>query len=223
MHDAIAPAGPGDFDAGITSTPGSTRPEELSFHVAGDYHPPNGTLLGFWLYLMSDCLVFACLFATYGVVGRRYAAGPSGADLFDLPLVALNTTFLLLSSITYGFAMLEMQNNQVRRTMSWLTVTGLLGAAFIGVELFEFGHFIHDGAGPQRSAFLSSFFALVGTHGLHVTFGIVWLITLMTQLRQHGLIPANKRRLMCLSMFWHFLDVVWIGVFTFVYLMGVLP
>ena len=105
-------------------------------------------------------------------------------------------------------------------TLSWLAVTGLFGAAFIGIELYEFSHLIHEGATPRRSAFLSSFFALVGTHGLHVTFGIVWLVTLMVQVRQRGLIVANQRRLMCLSMFWHFLDVVWIGVFTFVYLMG---
>ena len=200
-----------------------SAPEKLNFHVTGEHHAANSTMLGFWLYLMSDCLIFACLFAMYGVLGRNYAAGPSGADLFELPLVAVNTSMLLLSSITYGFAMLEMQRKRMRPTMIWLAVTGLLGAVFIGLELYEFAHLIHDGAGPQRSAFLSSFFTLVGTHGLHVTFGIVWLITLMVQLKKHGFIAENKRRLMCLSMFWHFLDVVWIGVFTFVYLMGVLP
>ena len=198
-------------------------PQQPLFYLKNEHHPENGTLLGFWLYLMSDCLVFACLFAIYGVLGRSYAAGPSGADLFDLKLVALNTTFLLLSSITYGFAMLEMQRNRVRATLAWLLVTGLFGACFLAVELYEFAHLIHEGSGPQRSAFLSSFFALVGTHGLHVTFGIVWLITLMVQVGRRGFIPENKRRLLCLSMFWHFLDVVWIGVFTFVYLMGVLP
>ncbi|MDF3982953.1 cytochrome o ubiquinol oxidase subunit III [Luteibacter sp. PPL201] len=187
-----------------------------------DHHPANGTLLGFWIYLMSDCLIFACLFATYGVLGRSYAGGPSGADLFELPLVAINTTMLLLSSITYGFAVLEMQKNQKGTMMAWLIITGLFGAAFLGIELYEFAHLIHEGAGPQRSAFLSSFFTLVGTHGLHVTFGIIWLVTLLFQVGKHGLTPANKRRIMCLSMFWHFLDVVWIGVFTFVYLMGVL-
>ena len=109
---------------------------------------------------------------------------------------------------------------QVGAVRSWLAITGLLGAGFLAIELFEFGHLIHEGATPQRSAFLSSFFVLVGTHGLHVTFGIVWLVTLMAQIRRHGLIAENQRRLMCLSMFWHFLDVVWIGVFTFVYLMG---
>jgi len=204
--------------AGAVSANPSSR-----FYLRDEHHPENGTMLGFWLYLMSDCLVFACLFAIYGVLGRSFAAGPSGADLFDLPLVALNTSLLLLSSITYGFAMIEMQRSRVKATMVWLLVTGLLGAGFIGIELYEFAHLIHEGNGPQRSAFLSSFFALVGTHGLHVTFGIVWLITLMLQVGKHGFIAANRRRLMCLSMFWHFLDVVWIGVFTFVYLMGVLP
>ena len=193
------------------------------FYVPEEFHPENSTLLGFWLYLMSDCLVFACLFAAYGVLGRNYAGGPTGAELFDLPLVALNTSLLLLSSITYGFAMLEMQRERQGATLAWLAVTGLFGIGFIGVELYEFAHLIHEGAGPQRSAFLSSFFTLVSTHGLHVSFGIVWLITLMLQVMRRGLIPANQRRLLCLSMFWHFLDVVWIGVFTFVYLMGVLP
>ncbi len=188
-----------------------------------EHHPENGTLLGFWIYLMSDCLIFACLFATYAVLGRNYAGGPSGAEAFELPVVAVNTALLLLSSITYGFAMLEMQHKRVRNTLIWLAVTGLLGACFIGFELSEFAHLIQEGNGPQRSGFLTSFFALVGTHGLHVTFGIVWLITLMFQLGRHGLSAENQRRLMCLSMFWHFLDVVWIGVFTFVYLMGVLP
>lgn len=187
------------------------------------HHPENGTLLGFWIYLMSDCLIFACLFATYAVLGRSYAGGPTGAELFDLPLVAINTSLLLLSSITYGFAMLEMQRKRSGATLIWLAVTGILGAGFISLELYEFVHLIHEGAGPQRSGFLTSFFALVGTHGLHVSFGIIWLITLMFQIGKHGLTAENNRRLMCLSMFWHFLDVVWIGVFTFVYLMGVLP
>ncbi|MGG2477360.1 cytochrome o ubiquinol oxidase subunit III [Rhizobium sp. BR5] len=192
------------------------------FYLKEDHHPENGTSIGFWLYLMSDCLIFATLFATYAVLGRSYAAGPSGADLFDLKLVAINTAFLLLSSITYGFAMLEMEKQKVKSTLVWLGITGLFGLAFLAVELYEFHHLIEEGAGPQRSAFLSAFFALVGTHGLHVTFGTIWLVTLMVQVGKHGLIAANKRRLMCLSMFWHFLDVIWIGVFSFVYLMGVL-
>ncbi|MGE4432150.1 MAG: cytochrome o ubiquinol oxidase subunit III [Sphingobium sp.] len=186
-------------------------------------HPEGGsTMLGFWIYLMSDCLIFAMLFATYGVLGGNYAAGPSPKDLFDLKLIALNTAMLLFSSITYGFAMLEMAKGKVASTQIWLAITGLFGAAFLCIELYEFAHLIHVGATPQRSAFLSSFFTLVGTHGLHVTFGIIWLITLMVQVAKKGLIPANRRRLMCLSLFWHFLDVIWIGVFTFVYLMGML-
>lgn len=201
----------------------TTGDATVFYDVGGKHHPENGTLLGFWLYLMSDCLIFASLFGTYGVLGRSFAGGPTGAELFDLPLVAVNTTMLLLSSITYGFAIISMQNGKRGGVLGWLAVTGLFGAAFIGIELYEFAHLIHEGAGPQRSAFLSSFFALVGTHGLHVTFGIVWLVTLMIQVARHGLTGANQRRLFCLSMFWHFLDVVWIGVFTFVYLMGVLP
>ena len=197
-------------------------PSQRSYFVR-EHHPENGSLLGFWLYLMSDCLIFACLFATYAVVGRSYADGPTGAALFDLPLVAVNTAMLLLSSITYGFAMLAMQRKQLRSTLVWLGITGLFGLAFLALEMYEFIHLIHEGAGPQRSAFLSSFFALVGTHGLHVTFGVIWLVTLMFQLNKHGLTPENGRRMMCLSLFWHFLDVIWIGVFTFVYLMGVLP
>ncbi|MBN8994904.1 MAG: cytochrome o ubiquinol oxidase subunit III [Rhizobiales bacterium] len=203
------------------------RPEEIAVrtYVAEEAHPHaegDSTSLGFWIYLMSDCLIFAMLFAAYGVLGGNYAAGPAPKDLFHLPLVAVNTTALLLSSITYGFAMVAMQEGRIGRTQLWLAVTGLFGLAFIGIELSEFADMIREGATPQRSAFLSAFFTLVGTHGLHVTAGIVWLVTLMTQVRLHGLTAANRRRLACLSMFWHFLDVVWIGVFTFVYLLGVL-
>ncbi|WP_027873097.1 cytochrome o ubiquinol oxidase subunit III [Spongiibacter marinus] len=198
----------------------ATKNGDLEFFVRGDHHAPNGTLLGFWLYLMSDCLIFAALFATYGVLSQSFAGGPTGADLFDLPLVAINTAFLLLSSITYGFALLQMQQNKLQGTLLWLALTGLLGTAFLSVELYEFYHLIHQGAGPQRSAFLTAFFALVGTHGLHVTIGVIWLVTLLLQLSKHGLTLTNRRRVFCLSMFWHFLDVIWIGVFTFVYLMG---
>ncbi|WP_183456568.1 cytochrome o ubiquinol oxidase subunit III [Mesorhizobium huakuii] len=206
--------------ASIATTAGT----EPVFHLEEEHAHAEGssTMLGFWLYLMSDCLIFAMLFAAYGVLGGNYAAGPAPKDLFDLDLVAVNTAMLLFSSITYGFAMLTMDKGRVAATQAWLAVTGLFGLAFLSIELYEFSHMIHEGATPQRSAFLSSFFTLVGTHGLHVTFGIVWLVTLMTQVARFGLTEANRRRLMCLSMFWHFLDVVWIGVFTFVYLMGML-
>jgi len=207
----------------MTSTTMNATGSAPVFFDNGDHHPQQGTLLGFWLYLMSDCLLFAVLFGTYAVLGHSYAAGPSGADLFELPVVATNTALLLFSSITYGFAMIAMQHGKKQHVLAWLAVTGLLGLGFLSLELNEFAHLIHEGAGLQRSAFLSAFFTLVSTHGLHVTFGIIWLVTLMAQVSKRGLGPENRRRLMCLSMFWHFLDVVWIGVFTFVYLMGSLP
>ena len=186
-------------------------------------HPEGGsTMLGFWMYLMSDCLIFAMLFAAYGVLGGSFAAGPGPKDLFELPLVAVNTAMLLFSSITYGFAMLAMEKDKKGATQLWLLVTAVFGASFLAIELYEFANLIHEGATPMRSGFLTAFFSLVGTHGLHVTFGLVWLFTLVVQIGKKGLIPANKRRLMCLSLFWHFLDVIWIGVFTFVYLMGML-
>lgn len=202
------------------------RMREPAFYLVeaeGHHHETGGaTMLGFWIYLMSDALIFATLFATFGVLSSAYAGGPTPREIFELPLVALNTALLLVSSITYGFAMIAMQEGRLRGTQSWLVVTGLLGAAFVGVELYEFANLIHEGATPMRSAFLSAFFTLVATHGLHVTFGIIWLVVMLVQLNQRGLHPENQRRLMCLSMFWHFLDVVWIGVFTFVYLLGVL-
>ncbi|SMO42699.1 cytochrome o ubiquinol oxidase subunit III [Paracoccus laeviglucosivorans] len=188
------------------------------------HHHPEGasTNIGFWVYLMSDCLMFAVLFATYGVLHGNFAAGPGPKDLFDLELIALNTAMLLFSSITYGFAMIAAYKGRKQATLRWLGVTLFFGLCFLAIELYEFHHLIHVGAGPQRSAFLSAFFTLVGTHGLHVTFGSIWLVTLMVQVSKYGLHQANMRRLMCLSLFWHFLDLIWIGVFTFVYLMGMI-
>jgi len=182
----------------------------------------SGTLLGFWIYLMSDALLFAAIFAAFGVLSSSFAGGPTPAELFDLGLVAVNTGILLLSALTCGLAMISMQAGRLGATRAWLLVTGLLGAAFVGIELFEFGELIAEGATPQRSGYLTGFFTLVGTHGLHVTFGVIWIIVMLVQLQQRGLHPENRRRLLCLSMFWHFLDVIWIGVFTFVYLLGVL-
>jgi cytochrome o ubiquinol oxidase subunit 3 len=202
---------------------GAGDPTARYFDLDEHDHPEGGsTLLGFWIYLMSDCLIFAILFAAYGVLGGNYAAGPGPSDLFELPLIAVNTAMLLFSSMTYGFAMIGMQRGRVREVQGWLIATALFGAAFLSIELYEFSHLIGEGATPQRSAFLSAFFTLVGTHGLHVTFGLVWLGTLLVQLAQHGLCEANRRRLLCLSLFWHFLDLIWVGVFTFVYLMGML-
>ena len=188
-----------------------------------EHHGPRAsTSLGFWIYLMSDALIFATLFATYGVLSTSYAGGPTPHDIFDLRLVALNTAILLVSSITYGFGMLAMDKGKVKAVQGWLALTALLGMSFVAIELYEFGVLIGEGATPQRSGFLSAFFTLVGTHGLHVTIGIVWIGIMLVQVGKHGLGVVNKRRLTCLSMFWHFLDVIWIGVFTFVYLMGML-
>ena len=206
------------LDAAPAVNPTYYLVEEDEHHAASG----GGTLLGFWIYLMSDALIFATLFATFGVVSGNYAGGPAPREIFELPLVALNTAMLLLSSITFGMGAIDMQAGRRRATLGWLAVTGLFGLAFISIELYEFASLIAEGATPQRSAFLSAFFTLVGTHGLHVTFGLIWIAVMMVQIGQRGLIPENRRRLICLGMFWHLLDVVWIGVFTFVYLLGVL-
>ncbi|NRA88969.1 MAG: cytochrome o ubiquinol oxidase subunit III [Rhizobiales bacterium] len=194
------------------------RPDD----VLNDAHPETGTVLGFWLYLMSDSLIFAILFAIYAVLGQNYAAGPAPKDLFEIDLILIATFMLLISSITYGFAVIAMEKNRVKETVIWLAITGLFGIVFIVMEVQEFSHLIHLGATPSRSAFLSSFFFLVGTHGLHVFSGLIWMAVLISQvIWAGGLKEENKRRIMCLSMFWHFLDVIWIGVFSLVYLTGV--
>ena len=195
-----------------------------SAHAAEHEHHDAGgnSVFGFWIYLMSDCILFATLFATYAVLSGSFAGGPTGKDIFELPYVLVETFCLLFSSVTYGFAMLAMHKGNQSGVMKWLAVTFLFGAAFIGMEINEFSHLIAEGFGPDRSAFLSGFFALIGTHGLHVFSGLVWMIVLMVQVAQNGLTATNQTRLMCLSLFWHFLDVVWICVFTVVYLMGVL-
>jgi cytochrome o ubiquinol oxidase subunit III len=176
------------------------------------------TTTGFWVYLMSDCLIFAVLFATFGVLAGNTAGGPAGRDIFSLPYVAGETALLLLSSFTFGAGMLRAHSGHRASVMGWLIVTLLLGAAFVGMELHEFSALIHDGAGPGISAFLSAYFTLVGTHGLHVTLGILWLGVMLHQVSKYGLDEIVLRRLSCLSMFWHFLDLIWICVFTFVYL-----
>jgi cytochrome o ubiquinol oxidase subunit III len=186
-------------------------------------HPPSHSVFGFWLYLMTDCILFAALFATFAVLNHQSAGGPTAKDVFEIPGVALETAVLLLSSITYGFAMLGAHRNNKAVTVGWLAVTFLLGASFLWLELHEFAHLIAEGAGPGRSAFLSSFFTLVGTHGLHVTFGLLWMVVLVVQVLTNKNIGEKEiRRLTCLSLFWHFLDIVWIGVFSFVYLASVI-
>ena len=192
-------------------------------HGHDDHHDSGGmTVYGFWLYLMTDCVLFASFFAVYAVMVNSVAGGPSGQDIFLLPFVAVETAFLLVSSITYGFAMLALYKGKKSQVLGWLALTFLCGAAFIGMEIYEFHHLIHEGYGPSRSGFLSAFFALVGLHGVHVTSGLIWMTIMMIQVQRKGLTNTNKTRLSCLSLFWHFLDVVWIGVFTVVYLMGAL-
>ncbi|AHB02715.1 cytochrome o ubiquinol oxidase subunit III [Brucella ceti TE28753-12] len=171
---------------------------------------------------MSDCILFSGLFATYAVLAHQFAGGPTGRELFDLQFVLVETMLLLVSSLTYGLATLSMYKNNRSGVLGWLGVTFLLGAAFLAMEIYEFHHLIVEGAGPDRSSFLSAFFTLVGTHGLHITSGLIWILVLSAMLLRDGLTERNRTRVMCLSLFWHFLDIIWIGVFTLVYLLGVL-
>ncbi|UVK77959.1 MAG: cytochrome bo3 ubiquinol oxidase subunit 3 [Sodalis sp. Fse] len=179
-------------------------------------------VFGFWIYLMSDCILFATLFATYAVLSNNVANGPSGKDIFELPFVLVETFFLLFSSITYGMTILAMNRGNKAQVNTWLGLTSLFGLCFICMELYEFYHLISKGYGPNHSAFLSSFFTLVATHGLHVTSGFIWILVMMMHISRRGLTSINQIRLKCLSLFWHFLDVIWICVFTVVYLMGAL-
>lgn len=190
-------------------------------HEHHGHHDAGATkVFGFWIYLMSDLILFASLFATYAVLVNGIADGPSGKEIFSLPFVLVETFLLLFSSITFGFAMLSMNKGSVSQVNLWLFVTFLFGLGFVVMEVYEFHELIAEGYGPDRSAFLSAFFALVSTHGLHVTAGLLWIIIMMIQVSRRGLTDVNRTRLSCLSLFWHFLDVVWICVFTVVYLMG---
>lgn len=177
---------------------------------------------GFWLYLMSDVVLFATLFATYAVLGRNFAGGPTGRELFDLPYAFGETLLLLVSSATGGLAMLAMHRDRKQPVMAWLGVTFLLGLGFIAMEINEFHHLIADGHGPSRSAFLSSFFALVSAHGAHVLGGLIWIVVMIGQVGAKGLSEPVQSRLIRWNLFWHFLDIVWVGVFTMVYLTGVM-
>ena len=177
---------------------------------------------GFWLYLMSDLILFSAIFATFAVVGQNYAGGPTGKELFHLPYVFVETMLLLLSSTICGLAVQGMHNDRKSLVLAGLSVTFLLGVGFISMEINEFYHMIIEGHGPESSGFLSAFFTLVGTHGAHVTLGLIWMAGMMAQIAVKGLTRPVQSRVVRLSMFWHFLDVVWIGIFTFVYLMGVM-
>jgi len=178
---------------------------------------------GFWIYLLSDIILFSGFFAAYAVLAKQTAGGPSSHELFGQQRVAIETAALLLSSFTSGLAGVSAQRKQLLPAQLWLLATGGLGAVFLGLELTEFAEMIGKGAGPQRSAFLSAFFGLVGLHGLHIAVGLLWLGTMMAQLWVKGFQPQIQRRLMCFNLFWHALDIVWVGIFTMVYLMGVAP
>jgi cytochrome o ubiquinol oxidase subunit III len=178
---------------------------------------------GFWLFVLSDMVLFSALFATYAVLVHATDGGPTTSQLFDRTDVAIETIVLLLSSFVCGLAMIAAKRANMVWTQAWLFLTGLLGFVFLVIELREFADMIAIGAGPQRSAFLSSFFTLVGCHGAHVTAGLMWIGTMMAQIWAKGFQPHIMRRLLCLSIFWHALDIIWVAIFTIVYLIGTLP
>ncbi len=177
---------------------------------------------GFWLYLMSDAVIFACLFATYLVMVGNTAGGPGPKDVFELDRAAAETALLLLSSTTFGVAAVALSAGDRGKVLLWLAVTFLLGAGFIFLEIGEFAGMIAQGAGPDRSGFLSAFFTLVGTHGFHVSVGLVWILVMMGQVFFKGLTAPVASRFMRLGLFWHFLDIIWVVIFSVVYLPGVL-
>jgi cytochrome o ubiquinol oxidase subunit III len=178
---------------------------------------------GFWIFLLSDIVMFSALFAGYAALARATAGGPTGSQLFNQQTVAMETAFLLLSSYSCGLMSLAINSRGYFGTFLGAGVTFLLGAAFLSLELREFATMIAIGATPQRSAFLSAFFTLVGCHGLHVAVGLIWLVLMMVQLAMRGFRPVVERRLHCFSLFWHALDIIWVLIFTVVYLMGVVP
>jgi len=177
---------------------------------------------GFWLYLMSDLILFSAIFATFAVLSRNYAGGPTGRELFHLPYVLGQTMLLLFSSASCGLAVLAGHEDRRSSVLAWLAVTFLLGIGFLFMEIDEFRRMILDGNGPERSGFLSAFFTLVGAHGAHVASGLIWMAVTMIQIAVKGMAGPLRSRLMRLGMFWHFLDIVWIGIFTFVYMLGVM-
>ncbi len=178
------------------------------------------TIFGFWVYLMTDCVLFATLFATFAVLRANTSGGPAGEDIFSLPFVLTETLILLTSSFTCGLAMLAAHRRDKNQVLLWFGVTFLLGLAFLGLELHEFRHLALEGNSWRRSGFLSAFFTLVGTHGLHITVGLLWMAILMFKIWRQDLTSNSIKKLTMLSLFWHFLDIIWIFIFSVVYLMG---
>jgi cytochrome o ubiquinol oxidase subunit 3 len=179
------------------------------------------TIFGFWVYIMTDCVLFASLFATYAVLHNNTAGGPGAAALFSMPFVPAETLILLTSSYTSGLGLLAAHRGKLNSVLFWFAITFLLGAAFLGLELHEFSNLVAEGHSWRTSGFLSAFFTLVGTHGLHITSGLIWMLVLITQVTKKGLVGNTVKRLTLLSYFWHFLDIVWIFIFTIVYMLGV--
>ena len=182
----------------------------------------NRTVFGFWVYLMTDCVLFGSLFATYAVLHQNTYGGPSGKDLFELPYVLVETLLLLTSSFTAGVAILAAKAGRKKQVIGWLIATFLLGLSFLVMELVEFHEILSSGYSWETSGFLTSFFTLVATHGAHITIGLIWIGVMIWRVWKLGVSQNNLRRLMIFSLFWHFLDVVWIFIFTIVYLMGVI-
>ncbi len=187
---------------------------------SGQAQTTDKVTFGFWVYLMSDCVLFAGLFATYAVLRTATFGGPAIESIVDLPYVMGETMLLLTSSFTMGLAMLAAHMGRKRLTLMALAATLVLGLGFLAMEAYEFAHLIGEGHGPGTSAFLSSFFTLLGTHGLHVALGSVWMLVVMAHVYVRGLEAGTRTKLMCLGLFWHFLDIIWIFIFTFVYLFG---
>lgn len=191
--------------------------EQMNHHEA---EANDRVMFGFWVYLMTDLLMFAVLFAVYAVLHGNTLGGPSGSDLFSPPLALTETLLLLTSSFTVGLGMIAARRGNKGQVLKWFGITFALGLAFLGIELYEFAEFIHEGHTLGTNAFLSSFFVLVGTHGLHITSGLLWMGITLAFVRKRGLNIHMVRKLSLLSLFWHFLDIVWIFIFTVVYLMA---
>ena len=221
---AVAPTYPGGVaGGGLAAIGGHAHAAALT--EEGEHGPSKRIVVayGFWIFLISDIILFAALFATYAVLTDATAGGPSGRELFDLPTVAVETACLLLSTVFCGFAGIGAQARHNALYYGSMAVTFVLGATFVAIELHEFATMIHEGAGPGRSAFLSAFFALIGCHGLHVSAGLLWLLTMMAQVYAKGYRPDIRRRLLCFALFWHTLDIIWVALFSLVYLVGVAP
>lgn len=179
-------------------------------------------LMGFWIFLITDCILFGTLFATFAVLRENTAAGPTGSEMFEMAGIIAETFILLTSSFTSGLALLSMNRGDKKGLIGWLAVTAALGACFIGLELNEFIHLVHEGVTISTSAYWSAFYTLVSTHGIHVTIGLFWMIAIMIQLGRHGITPVTRRKVNVIGLYWHFLDVVWIFVFTVVYMLEVM-